>query len=136
MVMKRSAVYRTGDDCRSGPGGMRSRSGWPAWLCGLLALVLSVAAAFPATSGAASAPTVQPVVLPRDQGGHPGFGEEWWYTSGPLTGANHRQYFWFATIWSADGALVAKVNVVDLRADRIVLSHEYVNATLVTEGQT
>jgi predicted secreted hydrolase len=79
---------------------------------------------------------VRPVVLPRDHGAHPGFGEEWWYTSGTLTGANHRAYFWFATIWSADGALVAKLNVVDLRADRIVLAHEYVNATPVTDGQT
>jgi predicted secreted hydrolase len=65
-----------------------------------------------------------------------GFGEEWWYTSGTLTGAHRREYFWFATIWSADGALVAKVNVVDLRADRIVLSKEYVSATAVTAGQT
>lgn len=115
---------------------MRSRCRWPAWRCGVLALVLSAAAAFPATVGATSYPTVRPVVLPRDQGAHPGFGEEWWYTSGTLTGANHRQYFWFATIWSADGALVAKVHVVDLRANRIVLSQEYVSATPVTSGQT
>jgi predicted secreted hydrolase len=79
---------------------------------------------------------VRPVVLPRDQGAHLGFGDEWWYTTGTLTGTNRRAYFWFATIWSADGALVAKVNVVDLRADRIVLSHEYVSATPVTNGQT
>ncbi|MGO9821370.1 MAG: lipocalin-like domain-containing protein [Solirubrobacteraceae bacterium] len=76
------------------------------------------------------------MVLPRDQGAHPGFSVEWWYTSGTLNAANRRAYFWFATIWSADGALVAKLNVVDLRADRIVLSHEYVGATPVTEGQT
>ena len=102
----------------------------------VIGLVLSAVAAFSATAGASTAPTVRPVVLPRDQGAHPGFGEEWWYTSGTLNGANRRAYFWFATIWSADGALVARVNVVDLRANRIVLSHEYVSATPVTEGQT
>ena len=102
----------------------------------MIGLVLCVVAAFSASAGASTAPTVRPVVLPRDQGAHPGFGEEWWYTSGTLNGSNRRAYFWFATIWSADGALVAKVNVVDLRADRIVLSHEYVSATPVTEGQT
>ena len=102
----------------------------------MLALVLSAAAASPATAGATSGPTVRPVVLPRDQGAHPSFGEEWWYTSGTLSAANHRQYFWFATIWSADRALVAKLNVVDLRANRIVLSQEYVSATPATSGQT
>jgi predicted secreted hydrolase len=109
---------------------------WLAWRWAVLALVLSAATAFPATAGASSGPTVRPVVLPRDQGAHPGFGEEWWYTSGTLSAANHRQYFWFATIWSADGALVAKLNVVDLRADRIVLSQEYVSPTPATSGQT
>jgi predicted secreted hydrolase len=115
---------------------VRSRSRRPARRYGVIGLVLSAVAASSATAGASTAPTVRPVVLPRDQGAHPGFGEEWWYTSGTLNGANRRAYFWFATIWSADGALVAKVNVVDLRADRIVLSHEYVRATRVTEGQT
>jgi predicted secreted hydrolase len=113
---------------------MRSRLRWS--LCAVLVVVLFAAAAFAATAGASPGPTVRPVVLPRDQGAHPGFGEEWWYTSGTLTGANHRQYFWFATVWSADGALVAKVNVIDLRADRVVLSKEYVSATPVTSGQT
>jgi predicted secreted hydrolase len=142
MVMKgstpdnRSTLYCAGEDRRSVPGVTRSRSRWPAWRCGVVALVLSAAAAFSAIAGASTALTVRPVVLPRDQGAHPGFGEEWWYTSGTLSGSNRRQYFWVATIWSADGALVAKVNVVDLRADRIVLSHEYVSATAVTAGQT
>src|ERR1700729_3154983 len=61
---------------------MRSRLTWPAWRSGVLILVLSAATAFPATAGASSGPTVRPVVLPRDQGAHPGFGEEWWYTYG------------------------------------------------------
>jgi predicted secreted hydrolase len=98
--------------------------------------VLCAVSALAAAAWAATAPTVRPVVLPRDQGAHPGFGEEWWYTSGTLAGANRQAYFWFATIWSADGALVAKVNVVDLPANRIALSHEYVSQTRVAEGQT
>jgi predicted secreted hydrolase len=102
----------------------------------VIGLVLSAVAGFSAAAGATTVPAVRPVVLPRDQGAHPEFSDEWWYTSGTLTGTNRRAYFWFATIWSADGALVAKVNVVDLHADRIVLSHEYVSATPVTEGQT
>ena len=81
-------------------------------------------------------PTVQPVTLPADQGAHPGFGIEWWYTTGTLTGANHRPYFWFATIWSAMGGLVARVNVVDLRANRVVLSDSYLSTTAPTPGQT
>jgi len=75
-------------------------------------------------------------MLPRDQGAHPGFGIEWWYTSGTLTGADHRPYFWFATIWSAMGGLVARVNVVDLRANRVVLSRSYLSMTPPTQGQT
>jgi predicted secreted hydrolase len=114
---------------------MRSWLSWLVRRCGVLALVLSAAAAVTAAAATVT-PTVRPVVLPRDQGAHPGFGEEWWYTSGTLTGASHRQYFWFATIWSADGALVAKVNVVDLRADRIVLSKEYLSGTPASSGQT
>jgi predicted secreted hydrolase len=134
--MKRSTPYCAGDDRRSVFAVMRSRSSRPGWRCGVVALLLFAAAAFSATAGASTAPTVRPVVLPRDQGAHPRFGDEWWYTTGTLTGANRQQYFWFATIWSADGALVAKVNVVDLGADRVVLSHEYVSATTVTAGQT
>jgi predicted secreted hydrolase len=90
-------------------------------------------------SGVASAgvaPQVRPVVLPRDHGAHPGFNIEWWYTAGTLVGSNGRDYFWFATIWSSQGAAVARVNVVDLRADRIVLSHEYVSAAPYRAGLT
>jgi predicted secreted hydrolase len=76
------------------------------------------------------------VVLPRDHGAHPGFSTEWWYTAGTLADAKGRDYFWFATIWSAGGALVAKVNVVDLQADRVVLSREYLSATPLANGQT
>jgi predicted secreted hydrolase len=52
--------------------------------------------------------------------------------------ADHRgrDFFWFATVWSGEGFVVAKVNVVDLRADRIVLSKEYVTAGALTSGQT
>jgi predicted secreted hydrolase len=134
--MKRSTPYRTGEHRRSVPAVTRPRWRRLARRCGVVALALSAASAFSGTAGATSPPTVRRVVLPGDHGAHPGFGEEWWYTSGTLTGPNRRAYFWFATIWSADGALVAKLNVVDLRADRIVLAYEYVSATVVTDGQT
>ncbi len=93
----------------------------------------------PAGAGIASAgtaPTVRPVVLPRDHGAHPGFTVEWWYTAGTLADARGRDYFWFATIWSGAGALVGRVNVVNLRADRVVLSREYVSGTPAPNGQT
>ena len=134
--MKRSTPYCTGDIRPSVPASKPSRSRRTTWRCGIVALVLSAGAAFCGIAGAAAGPTVRPVVLPRDQGAHPGFGVEWWYTSGTLTGTNRRDYFWFATIWSGGGARVAKLNVVDLRANRIVLSKEYVSATPLIAGQT
>jgi predicted secreted hydrolase len=87
-------------------------------------------------AAASTAPSVRPVVLPRDHAAHPGFGIEWWYTAGTLADAKGRDYFWFATIWSAGGALLAKLNVVDLRAERVVLSHEYLGGTPLGNGQT
>jgi predicted secreted hydrolase len=92
-----------------------------------------------AAGGIASAgatPRVRPVVLPADHGAHPGFEVEWWYTAGTLTDSQGREYFWFATVWSGGPGLVARVNVVDLRADRIVLAHEYVTNTRSAGGQT
>jgi len=100
-----------------------------------VAVALIAGAAFCATAAASTGSTVGPVVLPRDQGAHPGFGIEWWYTSGTVTGAQRGPYFWFATIWSAMGGLVARVNVVDLRTDRVVLSHSYLGMTPPTQGQ-
>lgn len=106
---------------------------------GLAILVAGALAGAGAGIASATAPTSTPsvtrVVLPRDHGAHPGFGEEWWYTTGTVTAAG-RSYFWFATIWSAQGAMLAKVNVVDLRSDSIVLSHEYVSSTPPSAGQT
>jgi predicted secreted hydrolase len=103
--------------------------------CAAITIALCAAGATMGMAGTTAGPVVGPVVLPRDQGAHPGFGEEWWYTSGTLTGANDRDYFWFATIWSAQQGLVAKLNVVDLRADRVVVSKDYVSATPATSGQ-
>jgi predicted secreted hydrolase len=85
---------------------------------------------------AATPPTVQPVVLPADHGAHPGFQVEWRYTAGTVRAGNGRQYFWFATIWTGEGLQIAKVNVVDLQADRIVLSHEYYGLGALSAGQT
>jgi len=107
----------------------------------ILAVAILVAGALAAAGMAsaaatASAPTVTRVVLPRDHGAHPRFGEEWWYTTGTLHAAHGASYFWFATVWSAQGAMIAKLNVVDLRTDTIVLSHEYVSAKPPAAGQT
>ena len=99
-------------------------------------LMVAGATVAAASATAISTPAVRPVVLPRDHGAHPGFGEEWWYTSGTLAALRGHDYFWFATIWSAMGAMVARVNVVDLDADRVVLSHEYVTPTAPAAGQT
>jgi predicted secreted hydrolase len=84
---------------------------------------------------AATPPPVRPVVLPRDHGAHPGFGVEWWYTAGTVVDGRGRPYFWFATAWTSGMGTIGRVNVVDLRRDRIVLAHEYVALTHVTAGQ-
>jgi predicted secreted hydrolase len=107
----------------------------------LRAMCLVAAAALASLGGAAAAstaplPTLQPVVLPRDQGAHPSFQVEWWYTAGTVADRHGRDYFWFATIWAGEGFVVAKVNLVDLRADRIVLSKEYLARGPLISGQT
>jgi len=114
-------------------GSMRWKCGWR--FVAAIVVVLAVAGGAGIAS-ASTAPAVQPVVLPADHGAHPGFTIEWWYTAGTLADAQGRDYFWFATIWSSGGALVAKVNVVDLRADRVVLSREYISNTPLASGQT
>jgi predicted secreted hydrolase len=92
----------------------------------LLAVVVVLAALMFGTVGwGAAPPTLAPVVLPRDHGAHPGFQVEWWYTAGTIAGKRGDHFFWFATVWSSMGGLVARVNVVDLEADRVVLSQEY-----------
>jgi predicted secreted hydrolase len=88
------------------------------WL--VVAMVAALAGA--AAASAASLPVLRPVVLPRDHGAHPAFQVEWWYTAGTVANRRGRDFFWFATVWSGEGFVLAKVNVVDLRADRIVLS--------------
>ena len=98
-----------------------------------VALVLLAGAA---ATNAASLPTLQPVVLPRDHGAHPAFQVEWWYTAGTVAAPGGRDYFWFATVWTGLGYRLAKVNVVDLRADRIILSREYIATGALRAGQT
>jgi len=98
-----------------------------------VALVVLVGAA---RTNAASPPALQPVVLPRDHGAHPAFQVEWWYTAGTVAGSGGHDYFWFATVWTGLGYRLAKVNVVDLRADRIVLSREYIATGALRAGQT
>jgi predicted secreted hydrolase len=103
------------------------------WSC---ALVVVLAALLLGTAGfGAAAPKLGPVVLPRDHGAHPGFQVEWWYTAGTVAGKRGDDFFWFATVWSSMGALVARVNVVDLQADRVVLSQEYTKLAAVAAQQ-
>jgi predicted secreted hydrolase len=89
------------------------------------AVVVVLAALAVGTGWGAASPKLEPVVLPRDHGAHPAFQVEWWYTAGTVSGKHGDDFFWFATVWSSMGGLVARVNVVDLQADRVVLSKEY-----------
>src|SRR4051794_39297964 len=89
---------------------------------GLLALAVTLAVG---AAAVASAATVGPVRLPRDHGTHPRASVEWWYTTGHAHAAGGRRYFWFATIWRAAQGVVGRVNVVDLRRDRIVLARQW-----------
>jgi predicted secreted hydrolase len=107
---------------------------WTRWLRLLVAVVVAALANAVAVS-AASAPTLHPVALPRDHGAHPAFPFEWWYTAGTVH-AQGRDYFWFGTVWAGGGFLLAKVNVVDLRADRVLLSREYASQVTLSRGQT
>jgi predicted secreted hydrolase len=66
------------------------------------------------------------VVLPRDHAQHVGFQVEWWYGAGLVRDRRGRPYTWFATIWRAGPGSVGRVNVVDLRRDRVALAREYV----------
>lgn len=107
----------------------------------LLAISLALSAALVGVAGAATSsgtgrPRVQAVALPRDHGAHAGFQIEWWYTAGTFADSAGRPYFWFATIWSTTQGMTARVNVVDLRGDRISLAQQYFAATPPAAGQT
>ena len=93
------------------------------WSCA--AVVLLAALMLGSAGWGAAPPKLAPVVLPRDHGAHPGFQVELWYTAGTIAGKRGDDFFWFATVWSSMDALVARVNVVDLQANRVVLSKEY-----------
>jgi predicted secreted hydrolase len=102
----------------------------------LLVVAMVAALVSAAAAWAASLPVLRPVVLPRDHSAHPAFQVEWWYTAGTVANQRGRDFFWFATVWSGEGFVLARVNVVDLQADRIVLSKEYVAAGALISGQT
>jgi len=108
------------------------------WARPLRVASVAYASALVCVSGAAAAapspPRVRAVSLPRDHGAHAGFETEWWYTAGTLTGARGRSYFWFATAWAAPEGLVARVNVVALRRDRIGLADPYLPARAPAQG--
>lgn len=107
--------------------GLMVRSLAPAVAVACAALALAAAVAAGAGAPTSGTPALTPVELPRDHGSHPGFGIEWWYTVGRLTDAQGGRYFYFATAWSSPAGLVARINVVDLRHDRVVADREYVN---------
>jgi predicted secreted hydrolase len=106
----------------------------------LLGVALVVAVGLVCARGASAAaptlPRVTPVSLPRDHGAHAGFEAEWWYTAGTLADARGHPYFWFATVWASGAGMVARLNVVDLRRDRVVLAREYLALTPPFQGQT
>ncbi len=106
----------------------------------LSVVVLVAAAALVCVRGASAAnpalPRVRPVTLPRDHGAHAGFEAEWWYTAGTLADAGGHPYFWFATVWASGVGMVGRVNVVDLRHDRVVLARQYLALTPPAQGQT
>ncbi len=104
------------------------------WACAVAAVVLAVPMGGAAGWGAAP-PALVPVALPRDHAAHPGFQVEWWYTAGTVAADRGDDYFWFATVWASAGALVARVNVVDLRSDRVVLSQEYTKLAALAAHQ-
>lgn len=104
-----------------------------------VALSFVLAAAFGCVARATAGPVlprVRAVALPRDHGAHAGFRIEWWYTAGTFVDPWGHPYFWFATVWAAGQGMTARVNVVDLRQDRIVLAQQYASATPPAGGQT
>ena len=106
------------------------------WACAMaVGVVVAVLMGGP-VGLAASPPALVPVSLPRDHGAHPGFQVEWWYTAGTVAPARGDDYFWFATVWASTGVLVARVNVVDLQTDRVVLSQEYTRFAALAADQT
>jgi predicted secreted hydrolase len=107
------------------------------WACAIaVAIVIAVLMGGTAGLAASSPPTLVPVALPRDHAAHPGFQVEWWYTAGTVAADRGDDYFWFATVWASMGALVARVNVVDLQSDRVVLSQEYTTFAALAAHQT
>jgi predicted secreted hydrolase len=102
----------------------------PSWVSlGVIVLVVLVLALGGGSSvvGATTGqqPEVAAVALPADHGAHPAFQVEWWYTAGTVSDRRGREFFWFATVWVASSGVVARVNVVDLGRDRVVLAREY-----------
>jgi predicted secreted hydrolase len=104
----------------------------------LVALGVVLAAALGGVARATAGPVVprvRAVALPRDHVAHTGFQIEWWYTAGTFADSSGHPYFWFATVWATGQGMTARLNVVDLRRDRIVLARQYLSATPPAEGQ-
>jgi predicted secreted hydrolase len=98
--------------------------------------ILAAALVLAGPALAAAPPALRPVRLPRDHGAHPGFGVEWWYTTGTVRAAHGDSYFYFATVWAGGPGMVARVNVVDVTRDRVVLAKQYLALSHPAAGQT
>ena len=64
------------------------------------------------------------IAFPRDHGAHPGSSVEWWYTTSVVHDGDGHRYAVFTTIWSQPLGSVARSNVVDLGADKVVHASE------------
>ncbi len=64
------------------------------------------------------------ISFPADHGPHPASNVEWWYTTSIVGDGHGHRYAVFFTIWAQPLGLVARSNVVDLGADRIVHASE------------
>src|SRR3954452_13988170 len=102
------------------------RASTAVWIASLL---VWAACAAPAAAG-----TLQLVKRRRDHGAHAGFSVEWWYTTGHASTAHGRRYFWFATIWATPQGAVGRVNVVDLKRDKVVLAKQWARAEPIAAG--
>ena len=64
------------------------------------------------------------ISFPADHGAHPAANVEWWYTTSIVNDGHGHRYAVFFTVWAQPLGLVARSNVVDLGADRIVHASE------------
>ena len=74
------------------------------------------------------------ISFPADHGPHPASNVEWWYTTSIVNDGHGHRYAVFFAIWAKPLGLVARSNVVDLGADRIVHASEQARLGARTAG--